>query len=636
MFSKAGNWMNRNLKSGRLNYALVFSLLVLLVAIGVASASGPMRPPGPPMGGMWGRPMPWMPMEPVPTITIVAVVKDQSVTFETGNFPAEQDFTVTMGRIYSRGVGGYEVGTFNSGDGSAQQLSFPIPEELAGQYRIAVRAQTSHPRPYFAFNWFYNNTTGETAVPVTSEAETPAAEAEAPAAEGEAPAAEAEAGTGGAEEAVTEPSLTGVAWQWTNFTDPEQGALPIDSPEQYVIEFTPEGRVGIKADCNNGTGTYIVDEGSIDIALGAMTLALCAPESLSDQFLNYLGDVSAYTFDGNDLLLDLPDGAGTMRFAVAGAAVEESADTPPAAAEPPAEEAAPAEVSLTGVVWEWIGFTDPVDEPLVIADPAQYTVEFMADGTVAAKADCNNGAGSYTAAEGSISITIGAMTMALCPPESYSDQFVEYLNAVAVYSFIEGDLLLDLPIDSGTLRFQAAAAETAQANTAVAATAAAAAEDMVQTVAMPATMAEETVPSFKICSVVKDATVTIVTEDFPAGETFAVKMGPLPAQQMAMGPMRPMPRPMPPMGGPGMGRQMPMRPSGMWGQPMQPKVWIPYYEAGTLESGEGGSLTATFDIPAELAGTYRVSIMLRTEHQYPYLAYNWFYNNTADVCNGSD
>jgi hypothetical protein len=69
--------------------------------------------------------------------------------------------------------------------------------------------------------------------------------------------------------------------------------------------------------------------------------------------------------------------------------------------------------------------------------------------------------------------------------------------------------------------------------------------------------------------------------------------------------------------------------------PMPPRVWIPYHEAGTLESGKGGEITATFDIPAELAGTYRISIMLRTEHMYPYLAYNWFYNNTADVCNGS-
>ncbi len=636
MFSKARTWMNQHMKAGRLNYALAFAALVLFVAIGVVSANGPMRPPMPPMGGMWGRPMPprpWYPMEPVPKITILAVVKDQSVTFETSDFPAEQDFTVLMGPIYSRGVNGYEVGAFNSGDGGSQQLSFPIPAEMVGAYRIAVRAQTSHAHPYFAFNWFFNNTAGDTTVPVTSEAE--------------APVAEAETGTGGAAEtetapegAAVEPSLTGVIWQWTNFTDPEQGALPIDSPENYLIEFTPEGRVAIKADCNNGNGTYIVDEGSMDIAIGAMTLALCEPDSLSDQYVNYLGEVVAYTFDGSDLLLDLPDGAGTLRFG-SGTAAEDGAEAPVEEAAPDAE-TAPAEATLTGVVWEWVDFIDPVSEPLVIETPAQYTIEFMDDGSAAVKADCNNGAATYTAEEGSISITVGAMTLALCPEGSLSDQFVQYLNAAAVYSFDEGDLLLDLPVDSGTLRFSAAAAEVSatEANTV-----AYVAESTVQTVSMPAEQKEETVPSFKICSVVKDESVTIVTENFPADQVFAVKMGVMPAQQphpMPMRPMgqmwpnqQPMPMPMQPMGRPRMGAPMPMQPSGNWGQPMPPKTWISYYDAGTLESGEGGSLTATFEIPTELAGTYRISIMLRTEHQYPYLAYNWFYNNTADVCNGN-
>ena len=47
-----------------------------------------------------------------------------------------------------------------------------------------------------------------------------------------------------------------------------------------------------------------------------------------------------------------------------------------------------------------------------------------------------------------------AMTWPFARRSLYSDQFVEYLNAAAVYSFIEGDLLLDLPVDSGTLRFR--------------------------------------------------------------------------------------------------------------------------------------------------------------------------------------
>jgi len=82
----------------------------------------------------------------------------------------------------------------------------------------------------------------------------------------------------------------------------------------------------------------------------------------------------------------------------------------------------------------------------------------------------------------------------------------------------------------------------------------------------------------------------------------------------------------------GMGPSM----DGMWGKPMAPKTYVPfYYDAGTLES-QGGSFEATFEVPAELAGYYRIQVMLRTEHQFPYYAYNWFYNNDASVCDNVD
>ena len=43
------------------------------------------------------------------------------------------------------------------------------------------------------------------------------------------------------------------------------------------------------------------------------------------------------------------------------------------------------------------------------------------------------------------------MTMAMCPPESLSDQFVNRLNSAAVYSFSGSTHLLDMPMDSGTM-----------------------------------------------------------------------------------------------------------------------------------------------------------------------------------------
>ncbi len=94
----------------------------------------------------------------IPTMKMCSVVRDSSVTFVTNNFPANQTFTVTMGPMYSRGIGGTVVGTFDSGTGGPLTQTFTIPDHLKGSYKIAIRASTAHAYPYYAYNWFYNNT----------------------------------------------------------------------------------------------------------------------------------------------------------------------------------------------------------------------------------------------------------------------------------------------------------------------------------------------------------------------------------------------------------------------------------------------------------------------------------------------
>ncbi|MCI0398346.1 MAG: hypothetical protein L0332_32000 [Chloroflexi bacterium] len=93
----------------------------------------------------------------IPTFRIVDVAKDQSVTIETTNFPANQSFKVTMGQFGTKGIGGIEVGTLASGAGGKLTATYNIPDPLKGQARLALRAQTAHANPYFAYNWFYNN-----------------------------------------------------------------------------------------------------------------------------------------------------------------------------------------------------------------------------------------------------------------------------------------------------------------------------------------------------------------------------------------------------------------------------------------------------------------------------------------------
>ena len=81
---------------------------------------------------------------------------------------------------------------------------------------------------------------------------------------------------------------------------------------------------------------------------------------------------------------------------------------------------------------------------------------FNEDGTVSISADCNLANGSYTDEDGSLQVQIGPMTMAQCPAESRSDQFIQFLGFATRYFFKDGNLYLDLFADGGTLEFMPA------------------------------------------------------------------------------------------------------------------------------------------------------------------------------------
>jgi hypothetical protein len=94
------------------------------------------------------------------------------------------------------------------------------------------------------------------------------------------------------------------------------------------------------------------------------------------------------------------------------------------------------------------------------------------------------------------------------------------------------------------------------------------------------------IPTFSIVSVVKDTSVTIKTKNFPADDSFTAAMGKY--------------------GTLGIGGKV----------------------VATTDSGNGGSFTVTYSIPASLSGSARIAIRLQSPTT-GYYAYNWFYNNTA-------
>jgi heat shock protein HslJ/C-terminal processing protease CtpA/Prc len=240
-------------------------------------------------------------------------------------------------------------------------------------------------------------------------------------------------------------ALTANTWQWVSFTDPLQ-QFEVEMPENYLLTFNEDGTVNIKADCNQASGSYTDDAGSLTIEVGPMTMAACPPESRSDEFVQNLGFAVRYFFEGDTLYIDLMADGGTMAFAPADA--ELMADDGEGAMAGAAESAG----DVTSYPWLWSSFTSPVEQ-FDLEDPENYVITFNDDGTVNIKADCNNASGSYTIDAGSLAIEIGPMTMAACPPDSRSDQFVTLLGSAARYFFEDAQLYIDLMADGGTMVF---------------------------------------------------------------------------------------------------------------------------------------------------------------------------------------
>ena len=108
---------------------------------------------------------------------------------------------------------------------------------------------------------------------------------------------------------------------------------------------------------------------------------------------------------------------------------------------------------LTGTRWQWIQTRYSNDKLVTPPKPEKYTIQFMNEGQVSVKADCNMKGGTYTTNGKQLSITILNSTMAMCEPGSLEDEFVRNLSAGVIFFFNEGNLYIDMKYDSGTLKF---------------------------------------------------------------------------------------------------------------------------------------------------------------------------------------
>jgi hypothetical protein len=99
-------------------------------------------------------------LETIPTFSILSVVRDNSVTIQTKNFPANDTFDVLMNVMGTQGKNGIKVAVASSGKGGTLTKTFTIPAQLHGLKQISIRLQSNTGSGYYSYNWFYNNTTG--------------------------------------------------------------------------------------------------------------------------------------------------------------------------------------------------------------------------------------------------------------------------------------------------------------------------------------------------------------------------------------------------------------------------------------------------------------------------------------------
>jgi hypothetical protein len=95
----------------------------------------------------------------IPTISILGVTEDESVTIETQYFPAHKEFEVRMGLYGTKGINGILVGKVDSSTGGGLAFTFPIPDTLRDEELIAIRLDSTT-GGYYSFNWFTNTTFG--------------------------------------------------------------------------------------------------------------------------------------------------------------------------------------------------------------------------------------------------------------------------------------------------------------------------------------------------------------------------------------------------------------------------------------------------------------------------------------------
>jgi heat shock protein HslJ len=121
--------------------------------------------------------------------------------------------------------------------------------------------------------------------------------------------------------------------------------------------------------------------------------------------------------------------------------------------EPTGDESSTDPQSVLNKTWQWVSTITPV-EKIAVSNPERYTIIFTEDGKLQARFDCNRGGGEFKISPGKLSFGPLMSTRMACPEDSLDGLFIRDLQRVTSFFVQDGLLYLELPYDSGTMKFR--------------------------------------------------------------------------------------------------------------------------------------------------------------------------------------
>ena len=216
-----------------------------------------------------------------------------------------------------------------------------------------------------------------------------------------------------------------VIWQLVSITTPMEQITPPEY-QPYRVQFLENGTVLVTADCNVGSGTWSGTGGALEMSAIGLTRMFCGPESLDTMFAAMVSQVTRWSYQESELVLDLPVDAGTMVFVP----------------------------MLEGVVWEWQEFAEMDDSVTAPTDPSLYQLQFGPNGKLLVLADCNRGMGMWKADGASLTLAQIATTKMGCPEGSLDSDFLSWVSQASSFVMRDGGLFVALPVDAGIMEFR--------------------------------------------------------------------------------------------------------------------------------------------------------------------------------------